>query len=202
MELRPAVTTARATGAPDEDFKPDIGFGMTLTAPSTDKAVLLTEHQEGQCRAILDYQNGELGRAVYCGHPTVTKITNGGRVQTSWCPFHFDLYTRPPGVEPRAPSTASPESGRRPRGGFSRPAPKLDPTKYLTIIEAGKLLGYGAHRSYQASKSGEIPTKRFGPNRRVVVAIADIEKMLAEKAKAASGVVESSSAEMVASGLF
>lgn len=162
---------------------------MTLTAPSTDKAVLITLHQEGQCRAILDYQNGELGRAMYCGHPTFTKITSGGKVSTSWCPYHFSIYTRRPRPEPRAPSTASPESGRRPRGGFSKPDPKLDPTKYLPIIEAGKLLGYGANRSYQASKSGEIPTKRFGPNRKVVVAIADIRKMLEQrdKAKAASG---------------
>jgi hypothetical protein len=59
------------------------------------KRVLLTEHREGQCRAII----GEFGRgevATYCGQPAISRIDHTGRtVQLSWCREHHRQYTKP-----------------------------------------------------------------------------------------------------------
>lgn len=57
-------------------------------------AVLLTQSKDGQCRAIIGYENGELGRAIICGDPTPAKLIRGRYVTGSWCAHHNELYTQ------------------------------------------------------------------------------------------------------------
>jgi len=57
-------------------------------------AVLLTQSRDGQCRAIIGYDNGELGRAIICGDPTPAKLVKGRYVTGSWCAYHNELYTQ------------------------------------------------------------------------------------------------------------
>jgi excisionase family DNA binding protein len=46
----------------------------------------------------------------------------------------------------------------------------------LTVPEAGRLVGLGRASAYQAARSGELPTLRFG--RRVVVPRAALDRLL------------------------
>lgn len=47
----------------------------------------------------------------------------------------------------------------------------------VSVPEAGRALGIGRNRAYEAAASGELPTLRFG--KRIVVPIAALERMLA-----------------------
>jgi excisionase family DNA binding protein len=51
-------------------------------------------------------------------------------------------------------------------------------TERLTydVVEAGRLLGLGRNASYEAAKTGQIPTIRIG--RRLLVPKAALERML------------------------
>jgi hypothetical protein len=53
----------------------------------TIKGVLLTEHQEGQCRAIVGHHH--TGIAVYCAQPVVEGVN---KLPTSWCQCHYKRY--------------------------------------------------------------------------------------------------------------
>jgi hypothetical protein len=68
--------------------------------PDGSRAVRLQDHKEGQCRAILEYENNELGRAIYCGEAVFTNLQQGRTVATSWCPYHRSRYIQVPG-QPR-----------------------------------------------------------------------------------------------------
>ena len=46
----------------------------------------------------------------------------------------------------------------------------------LTIPEAARLLGIGRSAAYEAAKTGDIPTAKFG--RRIVVPLAKLERLL------------------------
>jgi hypothetical protein len=59
--------------------------------------VLLTNHQKGQCRAVIDYENGELGKAIMCGEATTLKLDG---TRSSWCAHHHELYTYGEGRQP------------------------------------------------------------------------------------------------------
>lgn len=56
-------------------------------------AILLSQSRDGQCRAIIDYENGELAKAIICGAPTPVKLRRGRYVTSSWCQHHNELYT-------------------------------------------------------------------------------------------------------------
>ena len=69
----------------------------SITGSTT--AVSLLEHREGQCRAIISYQNDLVERAVVCGEPVVDKLDGG---KSSWCDFHHARYmVAPEDARPR-----------------------------------------------------------------------------------------------------
>lgn len=57
-------------------------------------AILLTQSRDGQCRAIIGYEDGELAKAIICGDPTPVKLRRGRYVTSSWCVHHNELYTQ------------------------------------------------------------------------------------------------------------
>jgi excisionase family DNA binding protein len=59
--------------------------------------------------------------------------------------------------------------------------PEAEPTTY-TVEEAAKLLRIGRNQAYEAAKSRELPTVRFG--KRILVPRAALEQMLAKAGKA------------------
>lgn len=61
--------------------------------PTASNAILLSESQDGQCRAIIDYENGEISKAIICGEPTPLKLRRGKLIRGSWCQHHNELYT-------------------------------------------------------------------------------------------------------------
>jgi hypothetical protein len=173
---------------------------IELTAPSTDAAVSLRDARAHQCRAIIEYQ-GELGRPLFCGHPTVTKIVDGRAVPTSWCSHHRKIYVREPGevaTERRFKKASPPKA-------IKKASRQFDPATMMSIPEAGhRLFNIGASASFAAVKAGTIPVVRI-QNRRPVVMIATVEKMLAdrEKAKATvSGAVDADRTEVTAAELL
>jgi hypothetical protein len=58
--------------------------------------VLLIEHREGQCRAIVGEKDGDRGRPLMCGLPIVMRRDG---TPSSWCADHHAKYV----VPPRAP---------------------------------------------------------------------------------------------------
>lgn len=152
-----------------------------MNPPDGSKAVRLVDHVEGQCRAIISYEDQDIGKAMYCGHPTVIRITEYGReVATSWCPYHRSIYIR---TDFRRDQPLRPP----PKKVFKLDGMRMpwrDP-KYMSIIAAGeKYFGCAASKAYALSKSGDIPTIKVSG--RPVVVIADIEKIMAEKKAAAA----------------
>lgn len=55
--------------------------------PDGSKKVLLVDHVEGQCRAIIGFKNGEPGAPYMCGEP----VLRGPHTKmSSWCSYHYD----------------------------------------------------------------------------------------------------------------
>lgn len=67
---------------------------MVASNDTESKAILLTKSEDGQCRAIVGYENGELGKAIVCGKPTPFKVRRGRLIRISWCQNHYELYTQ------------------------------------------------------------------------------------------------------------
>lgn len=67
---------------------------MDARSPTGSNAILLTQSRDGQCRAIIGYENGELAKAIICGDPTPAKLRRGRYVNSSWCAHHNELYTQ------------------------------------------------------------------------------------------------------------
>jgi hypothetical protein len=67
---------------------------MEVSNPTGSNAILLTDSRDGQCRAIVGYENGELSKAIICGDPTPLKLRRGKYIRISWCAHHNDLYTQ------------------------------------------------------------------------------------------------------------
>ncbi len=57
-----------------------------------------------------------------------------------------------------------------------KPAEKQSACKTLSVPEAGKVLGIGRDRAYEAAREGQIPTIKLG--RRLVVPIAALDRLL------------------------
>ena len=66
---------------------------MEESNPTGSNAILLSESRDGQCRAIIDYENGEIAKAIICGNPTPLKLRRGKLIRISWCAHHNELYT-------------------------------------------------------------------------------------------------------------
>lgn len=52
--------------------------------PDGSKKVLLVEHTEGQCRAIVGFKDGDPTAAYMCGEPVLRRP----RKDSSWCAYH------------------------------------------------------------------------------------------------------------------
>jgi hypothetical protein len=64
-----------------------------IESPGEDCSVLMKDSKDGQCKAIIKYQDGLLENAVYCGKPTPPSITREGRpMKSSWCDHHKSRY--------------------------------------------------------------------------------------------------------------
>ncbi len=50
-----------------------------MKKPDGSKKVLLVDHTEGQCRAIVGFKDGDPGAAFMCGEPVL---------RGSWCAYH------------------------------------------------------------------------------------------------------------------
>ncbi|WP_342723669.1 hypothetical protein AAFG07_31745 [Bradyrhizobium sp. B097] len=56
-----------------------------MKEPDDVKKVLLIDHIEGQCRAIVGFKDGDPRAAYMCGEPVYQKP---GKKQSSWCAYH------------------------------------------------------------------------------------------------------------------
>ena len=54
--------------------------------------------------------------------------------------------------------------------------------KVISVVEAGRVLGLGRSAAYAAASRGQIPTLRFG--RKLVVPVAELERLVGERASA------------------
>jgi len=172
------------------------------TIPDGSKAILLTERREGQCRAIV-VEATEHQRAFQCGESVVPR---GDGVLGSWCAYHRDLYVQP--WPPRPIGTKKPD-GRRHNGKnmqkllqskrataktkppATRPA-EVDTTKFILLTDAAKTLGRPTATLHTWAQTGKIARIKIAG--RTLFRIADIEQMVANKAK--PSITASSSAAM------
>ncbi|MGF6312711.1 hypothetical protein ABIB82_006649 [Bradyrhizobium sp. i1.8.4] len=56
-----------------------------MKKPDGVNKVLLFDHIEGQCRAIIGFKDGDTRAAYMCGDPVCQKP---GKKQSSWCAYH------------------------------------------------------------------------------------------------------------------
>ena len=66
---------------------------MLMKAPGSN-AVPLLESKDGQCKAIIRYEDGDLAKAIYCGDPTPIKFVKGRISHNAWCSYHHGVYTQ------------------------------------------------------------------------------------------------------------
>jgi len=67
---------------------------IMVRTPNHHKKVRLTETKEGDCRAIIDYEDNLLANAVCCGEEAVWVQNNSGVTKRSaWCAYHHERYT-------------------------------------------------------------------------------------------------------------
>lgn len=57
-----------------------------MKEPDGVKKVLLIDHIEGQCRAIVGFKDGDPRSAYMCGEPVCQRP---GKKQSSWCTYHY-----------------------------------------------------------------------------------------------------------------
>jgi hypothetical protein len=55
-------------------------------------AVPILDHREGQCRAIIGYENDDASKALMCGEACVL---NANKKLSSYCAHHFKLHFQP-----------------------------------------------------------------------------------------------------------
>lgn len=69
--------------------------------PKPEKRVLLRKTEDGQCRAIIGYDNGVLADAVCCGEETPWILNDHKLVRSPWCEYHRNRYIQPDGGRKR-----------------------------------------------------------------------------------------------------
>ncbi|WP_141342990.1 MULTISPECIES: hypothetical protein [Bradyrhizobium] len=57
-----------------------------MKEPDGAKQVLLVDHVEGQCRAIVGFKDDDPRSAYMCGEPVYQRR---GKKQSSWCAYHY-----------------------------------------------------------------------------------------------------------------
>ena len=70
--------------------------GEIMKKPDPTKQILLTETEEGHCRAIVGYRNNELAKAICCGEDAIAIIQHGKITKSPWCAYHHEKYTTEP----------------------------------------------------------------------------------------------------------
>lgn len=65
-----------------------------LPSKSEPDAVPFLEIRDGQCKAILAYQDGQLSKAMCCGRKTRRVVIRGKVRAKSWCDEHEAIYTQ------------------------------------------------------------------------------------------------------------
>jgi hypothetical protein len=150
-----------------------------MQPPDGSKAVLLTEHREGQCRDIIGYQDSL--KAMMCGEPVVRR--RDGHTPSSWCAYHHARYITRRFVR---------ESNRAPTINLwpEKKQSEYDALKYMTLTEASQRYRIPAPTLRSARASGAVASQLV--KGRAIVAIADVERLAAKRTKpliAASSVV-------------
>ncbi|WP_375784741.1 hypothetical protein ACE10Z_34290 [Bradyrhizobium sp. Pha-3] len=77
-----------------------------MKEPEGVKKVLLIDHIEGQCRAIVGFKDGDARAAYMCGEPVYQKP---GKKPSSWCAYHH-AQMHATAVEQNRVSTQVPQS--------------------------------------------------------------------------------------------
>jgi hypothetical protein len=149
--------------------------------PDGINAVLLTEHREGQCRAIV-VEATENQRAFLCGAAVVPR---GDGAPGSWCRFHRAIYVEPwpprPIVVIKKPVvTKAKATVNRPKPPAARPA-EVDTTKFILLTDAAKTLGRPTATLHTWAQTGRIARIKIAG--RSFFRISDVEQMAANKAK-------------------
>ncbi|MHC2440169.1 hypothetical protein [Bradyrhizobium sp. USDA 4451] len=79
-----------------------------MKEPDGVNKVLLIDHIEGQCRAIIGFKDGDARAAYMCGEPVCQRP---GKKQSSWCAYHYgQMHTTT--AEPSRMSNQSPAIGQ------------------------------------------------------------------------------------------
>jgi len=143
--------------------------------------VKLTDHRTGMCHAIIgEVVRGEV--ATCCGEPTVSVITLTGReVESPWCAYHRALYVRTDFRRDK-PLRPPPKKVFKVEG---MRMPWCDPTKYMSVVAAGrKYFDCANSKAYALAREGTIPTIKVSG--RPVVVIAEMDRLMADREKAAA----------------
>lgn len=67
---------------------------LPTAAPEGSNLIPFLETRDGQCKAILAYQDGDPAKALCCGVRTRRRIKGHKVVATSWCDYHMRIYVR------------------------------------------------------------------------------------------------------------
>lgn len=95
-QRRPMVTVCRSL-----EQKPSVVRSRplwTAPLPSTygPDSVPFMEIVDGQCKAIIAYRDGQISKAMCCGHKTRRVVIRGKVRAKPWCDYHESIYTQEP----------------------------------------------------------------------------------------------------------
>lgn len=82
---KPQPLGAEATGQPQD---------IVDSNPTGSNAILLSQSRDGECKAIIGYEDGDLSKAIVCGEQTPWRFKRGKYYRSSWCQHHHELYTQ------------------------------------------------------------------------------------------------------------
>lgn len=91
------ISYARKVRAPVTKSRPEPRPPAPLpdTPPVEIKApVPFIEISDGQCKAIVAYQDSQLSKAICCGSRTKKVIKGTKVVLAPWCDYHMEIYTQ------------------------------------------------------------------------------------------------------------
>lgn len=75
-----------------------------MKKPDGARKVLLIDHTEGQCRAIVGFKDEDEREAYMCGEPVLRKP---GKKISSWCAYHYGQMHSTSVEQPSARNEAS-----------------------------------------------------------------------------------------------
>lgn len=89
-QKRPEIVVTRSL----EQKSSIVRSAPMCAAPLPSHAVPFMEIRDGQCKAILGYQDGQLSKAVCCGSKTQRVVIRGKVRAKAWCNEHEAIYTQ------------------------------------------------------------------------------------------------------------